>query len=412
MQIRFLGLAMADYPALGGIGMFRRAIGHRRFGSCGHWNRKIRGNEFRVATRSIVVAVVLILASQLAAHAAVKLSIGSDAKTPAERKSEGAELAKAVKELSKSSATFQQVYGLVRDRVSADQSKKDVVIRIVYGDSTKHTKEAGSGGTFVPEWNNPTAPVGQRGFKGGTLIVDKKRLQALRPGHDYKDFLAEVITHELYHAYEDCREYKDSAGHAYHNESYARSFGEKAAKELKYATLDETHTVPKPKTAGSEKPTQQKTNPNSSRNKTAAAGGYKELDRAIYYMFGGFSLGKEFYNSIEKRQRDTKRDFAMSDIRLAALDARDALHKGQPKQFYAALAKLEKFSHAKDVGAGVRTAAQDALDGLPWKFVRGWAYSREDGTWASDPSPFIQLMLMREGDSVRNAGGDSGGGND
>ena len=131
-------------------------------------------------------------------------------------------------------------------------------------------------------------------------------------------------------------------------------------------------------------------------------------------MFGGFSLGKEFYDRLEQQQRDTKRDLANLDIKLARFDAIDALRNGQPKRFYAVLARLKAIAHAKDVGAGVRKAAQDALDGLPWKFVRGFAYLRKDGTVAADPDPFIRLMLVREGNSAANGsdGGDGGGGAD
>ena len=188
------------------------------------------------ALRALIVAVLFVLVGQVNAYATVKLSIGSDAKTKAERKSEGNELGKALNELLKSKK-FLKVFGILNGRCPT------AVIRIVYGDSTKHTKASGSGGTFVPNWTNPKAAVGKRGFKGGTLIVDKAMLKKLRPGHDYKKFLAEVITHELFHAYEDCLDT------GFHSENIARNFGEQAAKELKYATLDETRPPPpkKPK---------------------------------------------------------------------------------------------------------------------------------------------------------------------
>jgi hypothetical protein len=140
--------------------------------------------------------------------------------------------------------------------------------------------------------------------------------------------------------------------------------------------------------------------------------GYTELDRAVYNLFGGFSLGKEFYDRLEREQRDTKRHLAIQDIRFATSDAHVALHKRQPKQYYAALAKLKKFAHAKDVGAAVRTAAQDALDGLPWEFVRGWAYTRDDGTVAADPDPSVVLQLIRDRYSFDGGGGGGAGGGD
>jgi hypothetical protein len=60
----------------------------------------------------------------------------------------------------------------------------------------------------------------------------------------------------------------------------------------------------------------------------------------------------------------------------------------------------------------VRKLARLYLSQLPKHFVPGFAYMREDGTVAADPDAFIRSQLRREGDSVRNAGGDSGGSDD
>jgi hypothetical protein len=211
---------------------------------------------------------------------------------------------------------------------------------------------------------------------------------------------------------------------------YKFRFGSKAAQALPAhgipkAKVDEFYLATLASSNGAPSDTATRTSSRKKHARRASSGrqargpvrGYRDLRSAIRDMFGGSSLQetlahKELWDEIDRKRRNTERILAMGDIRIAAWDARDALYRGKPKQFYAALAKLEKLTHAKDVGADVRTAAQDALDGLPWKFVRGWAYTRDDGTVAADPDPFIRLQLMREGDPSIYGGGDGGGGVD
>jgi len=55
--------------------------------------------------------------------------------------------------------------------------------------------------------------------------------------------------------------------------------------------------------------------------------------------------------------------------------------------------------------------ARQALHDLPRNFMPGFVNFYPDGTtYSADPDSFEQLMLMREGESIRDIGGDGGGG--
>ena len=164
----------------------------------------------------------------------VKIKVSSKAKTLDERKLERSELAKVLNELSNFSGLpnpYLDTYKKIVKRCPC------VDITICYGDTSKSTGKASSGGTFVPTWSNVVGKAGSKKLIGGSLIVDKARLKKERSEDDYRTFLAEVITHEFYHVLEDCFEVA-------HNEGAARSAGEAMAKALDKPTLDETRPGP------------------------------------------------------------------------------------------------------------------------------------------------------------------------
>jgi len=75
-------------------------------------------------------------------------------------------------------------------------------------------------------------------FNRGHIDHRQKLLNKERPDYSHGDFLAEVIAHELWHAYEDCLDT------VYHDENIARRVGEDVATELAIKTLDETRPAP------------------------------------------------------------------------------------------------------------------------------------------------------------------------
>jgi len=124
----------------------------------------------------------------------------------------------------------------------------------------------------------------------------------------------------------------------------------------------------------------------------------------LFQVFYGVSVDSE-----NARIRAGQRASARQGVIDAYANAVHALDMGDSSAFTRNRRVLEQASKrsAEDY-ASIRNTASNLLATLPEKYTPGFAYQRQDGTIAADPSYFIRYHLMRERDIGFN--GDGGGG--
>jgi hypothetical protein len=88
------------------------------------------------------------------------------------------------------------------------------------------------------------------------------------------------------------------------------------------------------------------------------------------------------------------------------------LRQGNEREFHRNRIALVTIAHEHGVSAPNRKVAQRLLQSLPTKYVKGYAFLRDDGTVAKDPDSFIQYSLIRAEGVIYGGSGDSGGGDD